>query len=73
HILKSLEGETVCINIHGPEKPPTPGKIKPENMEAIRKAFKPIRKTRARIKDKGSRHIFRKSNTSKSRAIRSKL
>lgn len=54
HILKSLEGETVCINIHGPEKPPTPEKIKPENMEAIRKAFKPIGKREYELKIRGA-------------------
>jgi len=42
HVLKSLDGETACMSIHGPEEPPDPKRIKLENLEAIRKALKPI-------------------------------
>ena len=54
HVLKGLEGETVCINIHGPEKPPTPERIRPENMEAIRRAFKPIGRREHELKIRGA-------------------
>ena len=42
HVLKSLEGQTVCINIHGPEKPPSPDRGWAPNMDAIRRAYEPI-------------------------------
>jgi len=41
HILKGVDGETACINLHGPEKP-DPKHVKDENLEANRKASKPI-------------------------------
>ncbi len=55
HVLKSLDGETVCINIHGPEAPPSPDTLKTESMKAIREAYKPIgdkeRELRIRVAD----------------------
>ena len=55
HVLKSLDEETVCINIHGPENPPSPDTLKTESIKAIREAYKPIsdkeRKLRIRVAD----------------------
>ena len=44
HVLRMLEGETVCINIHGPETPPSLRNLRPENLEALRRAYEPIGK-----------------------------
>jgi len=44
HVLKMIEAETVCINIHGPESPPSLMNLKPRNLEAIRRAYEPIGK-----------------------------
>jgi len=42
HLLKMVEGETICINIHGPEDPLSTRKLKSDNLKAIRKAYQPI-------------------------------
>jgi len=41
HLLKSVEAEDVCINIHGPEVPNL-SRLRPENLEAYRVALRPI-------------------------------
>ena len=50
HVLEGLDGEDVCINIHGPEEPPTINKVNPENMEALRRAYEPIIRRERQLK-----------------------
>jgi len=50
HVLKMLEEETVCINIHGPEEPPSLKSLRPESLEAIRQAYEPIGRREKELK-----------------------